>query len=88
VAIHQGRGLAVEKKTVIRATDLDASEYDVTDGHGRRITNCFEADSFEGTVTVAVIGSDGRWAISDSDEVVKATYRPRGGVRIVRREPI
>jgi hypothetical protein len=78
----------MEKRTVIRATDPDAAEYDVTDGRGRRITNCFEADSFEGTVTVAVVGSDGRWAISDSEEVVKATYRPLGGVQIICREPI
>ena len=81
------KATSMEEKMVIQANDPDACEFNVTDGSGRMITNCFEADSLRGTVTVAVVRSDGIWAISDSDEVVKATYRPRGGVRIVRREP-
>ena len=75
-----------KSKTLLRATDPDASEYKVTDGQGRKITNCFEADTFQGTVTVSLVGSDGVLAFSDDDEVVRVTYRPKGGVIITYRE--
>jgi hypothetical protein len=87
VAAPQPGQEMTKSKKLVRATDPDAHEYIVTDGAGRKIPNCVEANTFIGTVTVLLVEAGGLFPINDENELVRITYRPKGGVFITHRQP-
>jgi hypothetical protein len=76
-------------RTCITADDPDVSFYSVYDGSGEKIWNCTKADTFTGEVTVLVTDPTGKLLTTEllngDVDVVRVTYRPPGGVKIVDR---
>jgi hypothetical protein len=80
--------------TLITAEMPDARFFNVFEASGKRIWNCWMANSFTGEVTITVTDPKGRLLVTEDVctgevEILRVTYRPPGGVRIVdtREEP-